>query len=61
MPYVTKSGNVAADLEEKKLQQRMELCKLLEKAREAFPELRDISDTDVVRVIFRKALPAKNE
>ncbi len=30
--------------------------RLLEEAREKFPELRDVSDADVVRIIFRKIL-----
>jgi hypothetical protein len=33
--------------------------KLLDGAREKFPELKDVSDTDVVRIVFRKLLEAK--
>ena len=35
--------------------------RLLNEAREKFPELKEVSDTDVVRVVFRKLLGEKNE
>jgi len=32
---------------------------LLEEARKKFPELKDVSNTDVIRIVFRKLLEEK--